>query len=91
MCLYLLFSRVTGALIWVVVCRRYLTRPPLATDSRRRADRHALQQREMTHAAAEQNKIYEEVQQQRKVGSCTAQLLLLLLLLLSCLPNVTNS
>eukprot|EP00878_Enallax_costatus_P012049 GHUV01012581.1.p1 GENE.GHUV01012581.1~~GHUV01012581.1.p1 ORF type:complete len:392 (+),score=137.95 GHUV01012581.1:531-1706(+) len=45
---------------------QYLTRPPLATDSRRRGDRHALQQREMTQAAAEQGRLNEEVQQQRK-------------------------
>lgn len=48
---------------------RYLSRPPLSTDSRRRADRYALQQREMTQAAGEKSAIEEDIRQQRKVSS----------------------
>lgn len=43
--------------------------PPLPSDSRRRADRHALQERHMVVAAAEKSLIEEEQRIERKVGA----------------------
>jgi hypothetical protein len=52
---------------WHLNSTKYLNRPPLASDSRRRADRQALQERKMTEAAAEKQVLDAEQQQQHKV------------------------
>ncbi|KAF6256044.1 oxysterol binding protein [Scenedesmus sp. NREL 46B-D3] len=51
---------------WHLNSTKYLSRPPLASDSRRRADRQALQERKMTEAAAEKQAIDTQQQQQHK-------------------------
>jgi hypothetical protein len=53
---------------WHLNSTKYLSRPPLASDSRRRADRQALQERKMTEAAAEKQALDAEQRQQHKVG-----------------------
>jgi hypothetical protein len=54
---------------WHLNSTKFLSRPPLASDSRRRADRQALQERKMTEAAAEKQALDAQQQQQHKVGA----------------------
>eukprot|EP00882_Tetradesmus_deserticola_P007827 GHRQ01008239.1.p1 GENE.GHRQ01008239.1~~GHRQ01008239.1.p1 ORF type:complete len:474 (+),score=250.32 GHRQ01008239.1:231-1652(+) len=51
---------------WHLNSTKYLSRPPLASDSRRRADRQALQERKMTEAAAAKQAIDTQQQEQHK-------------------------
>eukprot|EP00879_Flechtneria_rotunda_P011364 GHRR01011869.1.p1 GENE.GHRR01011869.1~~GHRR01011869.1.p1 ORF type:complete len:445 (+),score=178.41 GHRR01011869.1:119-1453(+) len=52
---------------WDLTNCRYLTKPPMASDSRRRADRHALQERQMAAAAVEKGMLDEQQRQEAKV------------------------
>lgn len=52
---------------WHLNSTQYLSKAPLASDSRRRADRQALQERKMTEAAAEKAALDAQQQQQHKV------------------------
>ncbi len=54
---------------WRLTDATYLQRPPLESDSRRRGDRHALQQREMGAAAAAKAEIDEAALAGKKVRS----------------------
>ncbi|WIA39040.1 hypothetical protein OEZ86_005186 [Tetradesmus obliquus] len=51
---------------WHLNSTQYLSKAPLASDSRRRADRQALQERKMTEAAAEKAALDTQQQQQHK-------------------------
>lgn len=53
---------------WKLANTDLLRTPPLASDSRRRGDRHALQERHMVIAAAEKGLIEDEQRIERKVG-----------------------
>ena len=53
---------------WKLANCDLLRNAPLPSDSRRRADRHLLQERQMTAAAAEKGLIEDEQRNERKVG-----------------------
>lgn len=48
---------------------KYLNKPPMASDSRRRADRQALQDREMSNAAAAKQQLEDEQRHECKVSA----------------------
>lgn len=53
---------------WDLNNAKHLSKPPMASDSRRRADRHALQEREMVQAAAAKQQLEDDQWQERKVS-----------------------